>query len=179
MYLKIGDSFCDSDFAFLKDLFALLDARFEDLQRRIDNSFDPDQMGLFDEAEYLSGMGFIACQRYLASTYGPNGVAKDIALSVGPKHVGGEPFARIINAAANYWKHVDEWRTNAVIARDRHALESRQKDTIRILETVTAWADYTCANLLSSLANPGEPRLASLVPILEAWRSELDSKHVG
>lgn len=175
MYIKFDNCYCDSDLQFLKELFALLDERFDDLQRRIDDSFDPDQMGLFDEAEYLSGMGFIACQRYLASTYGPVGVAKKDALSVGPKYDGGEPFAQILHAAANYWKHVDEWDTNAVILRDRHALRSDQQDTIRIIETVTAWSDYTCANLLTSLARPGKPRLAVLVPMLEAWRDQFDS----
>ncbi len=171
MYIKCEDVFCDSDLAFLRDLFGLLDARFDDLQLRIDGSPDPDSMGLFDEGEYLSGMGFVACQRYLASTYGPHGVSKDIAMRLGPKHAGGEPVVRIINAAANYWKHVDEW--------DQQTLGARQKDTIRIIETVTDWEDYTCSNLLAYLTLPTGPRFEGLVPMLEAWRCELDSISVG
>ncbi len=180
MYIKCEDGFSDSDFEFLRDMFGLLDARFDDLQLHIDESPDPDSMGLFDEGEYLSGMGFVACQRYLASTYGPPGVSKDIAMSLGPKHAGGEPVVRIINAAANYWKHVDEWDPAVVLMRDQQLLlDARQKNTIRIIETVTHWEDYTCFNLLAYLTLPTGPRFEGLVPILEAWRCELDSKIVG
>ena len=136
-------------------------------------------MGHFDDAEYISGMGFIACQRYLTSTYGPLGIAKNDALRVGPVHSGGETYARIINASANFWKHVDEWDFSSAVRRDRSGLEPVQLETIRVIETVTPWDDYTCANLLWSLANPNEPRLTYLLPTLEEWRAALDATRVG
>jgi len=178
MYLKFDADFLDFDLSFLQDLFALLDGRFDDLQQRIEESSDPDGMGLFDIGEYLAGMGFVACQRYLASTYGPNDLAKKAALAIGPYHEGGEPVARILNAAANYWKHEDEWDTNAVIARNADDLKPQQKDTIRIIETVTPWSDYTCVNLLAALSDSKTPRVATLIPFLEAWRKQLDGAKV-
>ncbi len=178
MYFKFDDGILDCDLSFLQDLFALLDARLDQVREKIDASSDPDSMGYFDEAEYISGMGFIACQRYLTSTYGPLNIAKNSALSVGPVHAGGEFYARIINASANYWKHEDEWGLQATVDRDRSALGPQQLETIRIIETVTPWDAYTCANVLWVLTDPNESRLTNLVPIIEAWRTELDAMRV-
>ncbi len=144
MYLKFDDGFNDYDLDFVRDLFSLLDEWLDRLQERIDECFDPDQWGLFDEAEYIAGMGFVACQRYLASTYGSNDLRKDVALELGPHHSGGESYASILHAAANYWKHVDEWDASAKITRDVAQLNDRQQRTIRIIESVTSWSDYTC-----------------------------------
>ncbi len=179
MYLKFDNVVHDGDLAFLKDLVTLLDSRLDEVQRTIDSSFAPDQMGHLDDAEYVAGMGFIACQCYLASTYGPHGISKTIALETGPRHTGGETIARIINAAANFWKHADEWDFHSIVVRDRAGLKPIQLETIQVIETVTPWGDYTCASLLAALAAPAEPRLKYLLPLLEAWRDALDSAHVG
>jgi hypothetical protein len=174
MYWNCKDGTHDFDLAFLRDLCALLDSRLDQIQETIDASFDPDQMGHFDDFEYVVGMGFVACQRYLASTFGPHNVAKKAALSVGPRHSGGETLARILNAAANYWKHSDEWDSKSTVFRNHAGLEPMQLETIRVVETVTPWGDYTCANLLAALTAPDEPRLQSLLPEIEEWRDSLD-----
>jgi hypothetical protein len=179
MYLKFDDDILDGDLDFLKDLVTLLDSRLDKVQQAIDSSFDPDQMGDFADFEYIAGMGFIACQRYLASTYGPHGISKDIAMETGPRHTGGETIARIINAGANFWKHSDEWDLHSTVGRNRSGLKKNQLETIQVIETVTPWADYTCADLLAALVAPAEPRLKCLLPQLEAWRDALDSAHVG
>lgn len=172
MYLKFDDGYCDSDLEFLRDLCTLFDTRMDDLQERIDKCFDPDQMGLFDEGEYLAGLGFVACQQYLTSTFGPKGAQKHAALGLEPYHEGGESYARILNSAANYWKHVDEWSLNTVVHRDISSLSDQQKETIRVIETVTPWCDYTCGNLLYELTQRG--RFVELIPTLEAWRAQVD-----
>jgi hypothetical protein len=163
----------------LKDLVALFDSRLEGVQQAIESSADPDAFGLFDEAEYIAGMGFTAFQRYICSTYGPLDIEKHLALEAGPRHAGGEPIARIINAVANYWKHSDEWNLHSVVTRSRSGLSHAQLETIRVIETVTPWDDYTCANLLSALASPSEPRLTCLLPQLEGWRNALDIEYVN
>jgi hypothetical protein len=173
MYLQLDNGIFDADLHLLQDLFAVLDPRLERIQVGITTSFDPDAMGHFDEAEYLCGMGFIACQRYLAATFGSSGISKEKALALGPVHTGGEPIARILNAAANYWKHIEEWDPHSAILHDQQALQPNQLATIRTIETVAAWDDYTCANLLASLTAPNEPRLHHLLPLLEAWRNQL------
>jgi hypothetical protein len=189
MYMKIGNDFDDADLYFLKDILIMLDAKLLELDCKIQearrNSRDPDALGLFDRGEYIIGMGFAACQRYMTSTFCPIIVEKEIALRIGPNHENGESVATIINAAANYWKHCDEWRENSltiepesdmakVIMRDFNKLTGPQKKTITQIETVTPWADYTCSNILAYLTKTRELRLSLLVPLLEEWRNQLD-----
>jgi len=178
MHIKIGEDFSDCDLKFLRDHLTLLDSRWDEIQKRIDECTDPESAGLFDEGEYLVGMGFTACQQYLSATYGPLGVKKEAALTVGPHHTSGQTYARLLNAAANYWKHMEEWDSIAVIARNVDALKKIQKQTVRIIEFVTPWSDYTCANLLFELTIP-ELRLSSLIPKLEDWRRQLDAAYSG
>lgn len=189
MYLKFDDGVVDDDLAFLRDLFTLLDARLTNLQKRIDECPDPDGMGLCDEGEYLAGLGFVACQRYLASTYGQHRLKKELALAMGPRHHGGQSFVSIINAVANYWKHVDEWDTTTIIAsdpdglnriilRDPDRLTPIQRKTIKVIDSVTEWSYYTCTNVLFELTNP-VVQFAALIPLLEAWRDQMDAAYVG
>ena len=178
MYLKFGSDFADFDLEFLKDLFALFDSRWGDLQLHIDASSDPDPDGLCDQGEYLAGMGLISCQRYLAATYGQHQIRKDIAFAFGPTLPGGKTFAEVVNAGANYWKHCDEWDTVATIARDISLLTAQQQCTVRTIETVTPWSDYTCANLLYELSD-GRDTFLDLIVKLEQWRNAMDTAQVG
>lgn len=50
-----------------------------------------------------------ACQSYLASTSSDLKVKKVVALKHGPKHPSGLTIVEIINHAANFGKHDDEW----------------------------------------------------------------------
>ena len=60
----------------------------------------------------------------------------------------------ILNAAANFWKHQDEWEPTALVTRNVDILGDRQRKTIDVIESVTPWSDYTFANLLFEL--PGQ-----------------------
>ncbi len=162
------------DSHFLRDLFALLDSRLEFIVKCIESSSDPDGMGYFDDAENIFGIGLVASQQYLVSTYGQNGILKENALNAGPKHAGGETVVSILNAAANYWKHVDEWELGPVVCRDQNGLKPFQAKAMCIIETVTPWGDYPLADVLHRLI--GEPKLALLLPILEQWRADLAEK---
>jgi hypothetical protein len=190
MYMKIGNDFDDADLYFLKDILIMLDVKLLELDCKIQetrkNSRDPDALGLFDRGEYIIGMGFAACQRYMTSTFGSTIVEKEIALKIGPNHKNGESVAAIINAAANYWKHCDEWRVISliiepesdmakIITRDFSKLTGHQKKTITQIETLTPWADYTCSNILAYLTKTSDIRLSLLVPLLEEWRNQLDN----
>ena len=173
MYIKVGDEFVDSDLAFLRDLFEMLDSKMRELQSRADQRPDDDSSGIYDWCDWLAGTGFVACQRYLAATYGPHGVAKEIALAIGPHHNRGKSIVDILNAAANFWKHQDEWDIYTVITRDVDALGKREQKTVDIIESVTPWSDFTFANLLFELT--GEIQFARLIPMLEEWRRQLDA----
>ncbi len=194
MYLKMGGDFIDTDLVFLIEILEMLDLKLEklnlDIQEAINCSADPDSLGYFDRGEYFVGVGFCACQRYMSSTYGPIGIEKSKALKVGPNHDGGLSLATIINVAANYWKHSDEWnsigfKTNneeneiELVIRSIENLSKQQKGTVSAIETVTPWEDYTCANILASLTPGPELKLVELVSVLEEWRSQIDSLEVN
>ena len=180
MYLKSGNSIIfDYNLNSLRDFFTLLDAKLDGLQQWIESCPDPDQMRLFDEEEYLVGIGFVVCQHYLTSTYGFLGIEKKVALDIESKHQGGRSFASILNAAANYWKHVDEWKPFVTFidnswVEDTSVLQENQKNTLRVIETVVSSDNCSCVSLLEELSGHTNPRFADLIPILEAWRDQLD-----
>jgi len=172
MYITYCNQIIDFDIRFLMELLDFLDRKLDYIQELIDESFDPDQMGLLDDAEYVIGMGLIGCQRYMTSIYGPRSIPKQDALSIGPYHTGNESIARIIHAAANYWKHGDEWVSTLPKSK-------QQQNTIRIIESVTPIDSYTCVTLLHEITQSQAPRLRSLVPLLKDWRDNLHAKYVA
>jgi hypothetical protein len=144
-----------------------VDSRLDELES---DTADWDLIG--DECEFLVGLGFVASQRYLVST----SKSKKTAIETGPRHPGGDTYAAILNAAANYWKHKDEWPDVAVQNFD---ISQFKKDDgpkiIRIIEKVTKWSEYTLTNLLAKLTEGNKPRFASLLPIIIEWRSQFDA----
>ena len=53
----------DFDLDFLTSAATLVDASLERLDGKADASPDPDAFGIFDEAEYITGFGFVACNQ--------------------------------------------------------------------------------------------------------------------
>lgn len=179
MYLKLEDGIFDEELTFLADMLSVLDSRLDVIDRAVELSSDPDSMGLFDQLEFVAGMGFVACQWYMSSTFGPLGVSKRAALQLGPCHAGGETIACVVNATANFWKHQGEWDLGSRAFREHSGLTPVQLRTIEVMESVTPWDVYTCFNVLAALTLPGEPRLKNLLPQLEAWRDALDRARGG
>jgi hypothetical protein len=50
----------------------------------------------------------------------------------------------------------------------------KAQKTIKMIEVLTPWDDYTLSNLLACLPPSGELRLAELVPLLVKWRDAVD-----
>jgi len=165
MFLKIADGeIFDYDLEFLQELAFLLDTRLGLLEARESSLSDPDAFGIHDSAEYIVGIGFVACQGYLTATYGPLQIDKQEALKLGPRHRGGQTVAALINYAANFWKHHEEWSLNPNSA--------PQTRTLAALATVAEVdTDYPLFATLASLLSPRPPRFHALLPQLEAWRS--------
>jgi hypothetical protein len=157
----------DLDLPFLEDAVTLIDSYLERLDRAITASSDPDGHGLLDQSEYIVGFGFVACQNYLTATATRSGVDKLTALGVGPYHRTGLSFARLSNAAANYWKHRSEW--------DRTNLSNPAVITINDIKTlgVDVPAPYVLANALYELLRPHQVRFSNLLPFITHWRDEL------
>jgi len=151
----------------LAKLITAIDSHLSDVCTRSVEAGDADSFGYFDSAEHATGLGLVACQTYMAAVYGTLGVEKRRALNLGPKHLGGLPKVQIINHAANYWKHNNEW------AFDRKA--ARQLAIEQAFEAVgfPVGTDYPLSGVLTELANPYPASLTAMVSILEDWKAEL------
>jgi hypothetical protein len=156
----------DFDLDFLKDAAALIDARLERLDKEVTASPDPDAFGAFDQAEYITGFGFVACQTYTTAIMSSCKLKlkKHEALALGPKHRTGRSMAELINAAANYWKHSPRGSPDAPSTRAQRTLE-----VIASLGVDTS-ASYLLANTLYEILAPHPARFANLIPFLTQWR---------
>ncbi len=158
----------DFDLDFLRDAAALVDARLERLDKEATASPDPDAFGVFDQAEYITGFGFVACQTYITAIVSRCScklkLKKHEARALGPKHRTGRSMAELINAAANYWKHSPEWSPDAPSIHVQQTLE-----VIASLGVDTS-TSYLLANTLYEILAPHPARFANLIPFLTQWR---------
>jgi len=163
----------DYDLAVLRDIATVLDARLDAIVAHIDKcpDADADGDGLSDIAEGLFGVGFVACQQYMVATASWLSVEKSKALACGPVHTCGDTVASIVNHAANYWKHGDEWSLGKS--------EKQQAKTQDGLEAILADIEggYPLTVILARLVPPAEPwRFRHLLPLLVGWRDDLHAK---
>ena len=92
----------DYDLNLLRNLIHIIDQHLEQICNEAVQVEDADSFGYFDNAEHITGLGFVACQTYLSSVCGYLKIDKRKALSVGPLHASGQTKVQIINHAANY-----------------------------------------------------------------------------
>ncbi len=97
----------DFEKCFLAELLTMIGDRLVRLQTFMDPRDPEGTSDVFDPMEHLAGVGMVAAQRYLASICNWLSVPKDDAMSWGPQKKG-VAVASIVNAAANYWKHVED-----------------------------------------------------------------------
>lgn len=159
----------DFDLDFLRGAAALVDASLERLDGKADASPDSDTFGIFDEVEYLTGFGFVACQTYATAVASRSKLKgkKHEALALGPKHRTGRSIAQLIDAAANHWKHSPEWSLNTPT--------TRAKQTLEVISSlgVNTNGSYPVANMLYEILAPHPARFANLIPFLTQWRDTL------
>lgn len=125
-----------------------------------------------DSAEYWVGAGFVACQKYIAATAAVLDVEKRDALDLGPVHSGGATIASLVNAAANAWKHGDDWMEAAIRASSSGVPEPRNKQKDRALDLLDTVLDdrswnHPLSGTLAALG--GDVSFASLLPLLVEW----------
>lgn len=159
----------DFDLDFLRAAVSLIDENLERLDEEADVNHDPDAFGIFDEVEYITGFGFVACQTYATAVVSRSKFKnkKQEALALGPKHRMGRPMAQLINAAANHWKHSPEW-----------SFDTPTNQAKRTLEVISSFGvdtngSYPVANVLHEMLAPHPARFANLIPFLAQWRDEL------
>ena len=159
----------DHDLDFLKDAVALVDANLDRLEKRISTHRDPTMFGFFDQVEYITGLGFVACQTYATAKRSQRTLLKEEALSIGPKHRTGLPMIMLVNAAANYWKHNLEW-----------SLDVPKKPTQRAVSVISDLgvnpkSPYPITNTLREVLAPYPARFENLIPFLTQWRDGLSA----
>jgi len=157
----------DFDLDFLRAAAALVDASLERLDNKANASPDPDAFGIYDQAEYISGFGFVACQTYATAVVRWSKIEKRKALSLGPKHRTGRSMVELTNAAANHWKHSPEWSLDAPAPQAKQPLE-----VISSLGVDTS-GSYPVSNTLHKMLTPHPARFANLIPFLTQWRDAL------
>jgi len=154
------------DLSCLNDAALLVDSKLDLLDERAKRSLDPDADGIYDRAEYLAGFGLVACQAYLTESISMSNRARDEALNLGPRHACGHSIAILVNAVANYWKHVPEWT---------QPLSRRAQATADLIGSLGVNVDstYVVVNALYELVSPGQPRVRHVIPLLSQWRQAL------
>ncbi len=119
-----------------------------------------------DDSEFEVGVGFVVCQKFLTSVYGLYRLDKKIALNVGPRHSERYTKAQLVNHAANYWKHRDEW--------DQGENDRRQSVIEEALKSVGVDQSFDPLMGVLTEISSKKPRFESLVDELEAWAYEVE-----
>lgn len=154
----------------LRNLILMINSQLETLIEEAMQTEDPDSYGYFDSAEHLTGLGFVTCQTYMTACYGIIGIKKPKALSIGFKHQSGLCVAEIINNAANYWKHNNEWPNNK---NNHHKLKvSETFDSIGF----PVDGEYPLGGILTELSLPHTASFEAILNKLENWASELQQQ---
>lgn len=168
----------DAELLFLERSLTALEISLNEIMVRIKSEdCDPDSSGLLDQGDFLIGLGFTVCQRYITGTLGwiktsGKDISKKKALDVGNIVKNNITYVAAINAGANYWKHSDEW--------DLIYYENEEKklppQVISTMETVGEITDspyYIYSNLLYELTKTKNIKLTDLIPIMKSWREQL------
>ncbi|GAB3432819.1 hypothetical protein GCM10027395_23330 [Giesbergeria sinuosa] len=148
-------------------LINMLEIQLSDLSDMCAQASDGDSYGLFDTMEHIVGLAMVAGQTYIATACGAIGVEKSNALKMGPAHSAGRTKVEIINHAANYWKHNNEW-SNRGTDRRRQAIEEAF-DSVGF----PVGTDYPLSGILTELCNPSHASIELVSEILQEWKDEV------
>lgn len=167
MYLVTRDGVCDYDLELLSQILDVLDEQLDRFEDKCQSIEDADAFGMYDWTEHITGIGFAACQTYIAATYPVTRVAKVDALQLGPKHSpSNRSIAATLNAAANFWKHHPEWPLEK---------NKTRQDAVRAAFEDLGYAvdgEYPLSGILTELTG-GHARFKSILPLLVLWRDQL------
>lgn len=150
------------------ELIAILDGKLSEIIEKSTEVEDADQYGYFDSAEHLTGLGFVACQTYMTAVYGVLKVNKKRALSFGPMHESGRSIAQVIDAAANYWKHHNEWSLDKS-SRRREIIESAFGEV-----GFPVALEYPLSGVLTEASSPKFASFRAVFDKLEEWKRNVE-----
>ncbi len=90
-------------------LINMIDERIDELYDLIKENSHIDDESICESIEHIVGLGFVVLQQYMTVVYGNLQKKKKDMLSKGPEYKksgNGNTFSEIVNASANYWKHI-------------------------------------------------------------------------
>jgi hypothetical protein len=165
----------------LHDVIVGVDAGLAAICERLANEDGFDGLFAREHAEPLFGLGFVAAQTYAVGAVSD---LNSVRMSRGkPKKEKLECFEcdsilvkecvtriQLINAAANYFKHHDEW-TRWPMGNDQGAHDTRTLISVGITEQT----EFPCIDVVSLLCGTGW-KLIVLHQIVREWRAHLFSK---
>jgi hypothetical protein len=147
---------------FARSVFKFVDDQVVALERLIKKDMAQEgDSGLFGYADYFAGIGFVAGQRYITSVRGFLKISKSKAFAIGPDCVSGVSYAQLINAAANYWKHSDEWNFDD--------LTKQQQATRDVIKKVGVTVDANKPVAYNVFHQVGLRGFKKLLPVLSKW----------
>jgi hypothetical protein len=152
-----------------KELIETLNSKPEAIVDDINRVYDPEAYGYLDSAEHVTGLGFVTLQTFLTAIYGILDVEKKKALSFGPKHTDGNSVAKIVNDAANYWKHNNEWVFDKSSKR-KEFIEDTFKSVGFPID-----AEYPLCGILTELSAPKDASFMAIFEKLELWQKNLEA----
>ncbi len=157
--------FADGD---AKELLRVIDSRLSSIYEYLEND-NLDILG--DSAELFTGLGFVALQRYINTVCKAMEIEKERAFKLGPQHSGGFTIIRIIDDAANYWKHSVEWGRNE----EANKKPNSRKKIIKTFESLGRSIDeaYPLTCILFQISQPKKTSLIAALENLERWKMEL------
>ncbi len=108
-------------------------------------------------------------KRFLTSICGLYGLKKNKALSVGPSHSDQYTIAQLVDHAANYWKHSNEWN-----------YEKKHNRQIVIEKALKSVGADRCGaplmGVLTEISPKKESGFESLVDELERWAYQVEEQ---
>lgn len=169
--MTVNEMILDMDADFMENAFRLVDEQLETLNEIIrDDLRGQGDSAFFDDAEYIYGLGFVLGQRYLTSTCGAFKIVESEdrrkACALGPQ-TKGVGTALLVDAAANYWKHSDEW--------DHQNLskgQNRTKETIEKVGVKVGFGEYVGSNVFAAI---GLKKFQDLIPLLKTWSNAVET----
>lgn len=162
-----GNELHDLGIGYLTGFLESLDNSLSPIHTAIESSSICEVESYCDHGEYLIGVGFCVMQRYLFDVLQDIEIDPGLARDLGPKSNNNVAVARLIHAAANYWKHAPEWHVWL------QELEPKSQKTIdEVLHTRDS-AHYPLSDLLADLCYKESVQLVNCLPYLVEWRKAI------
>ncbi len=163
LLLKHNGTIVDLHIHLLIETLELLDFKLAEIEGDISKHSDiADCHDEFERSEYFIGLGFVAIQQYFVETILLTNLNKSKAYTVGPKLSDGVPFASLVNACANWWKHEPEWF-------NKDELKDDAQRTIKRVLKFSNSNDFALSNVLAFLIDNKSCRFTYLIPKIQEW----------